>query len=461
MGNISVKELGRQRLLRQILCFVLPLIATSVLQLLFNTADTVVVGRFGGDTPEECEAALAAVGSCGSLINLVVNLFLGLSIGAGVCVARAFGAEDHASVSRTVHTAIPLAAVLGVLVTLIGFFGASTFLSWMGTDAAAMEQATRYMKAYFLGMPAAMIYNYCAAMLRATGDTVHPLLFLSAGGILNVGLNLFAVIVLRLGAMGVGLATAASNWLACILVLIYMLRRGGVCHVEPRKLRITGSTLRAMLYIGIPAGIQSSLFSISNVLIQTAVNSFGSTALVAANTAASNLEGYIYTVQNAFAQAALTFVGQSVGARNSARAHRATVLCCACVTVAGLTLGALTRLCGDALLSIFIPENPEAVAIGLLRLSSVVIPYFLCGLMEVGCNALRGLGKSLQPMIVSLIGACALRIVWIYTLFRWFPSIEMLFLSYPVTWTVTALVQFILYAFYKRRADRDLAAPAT
>lgn len=437
-------------LLAQILSFVVPLIATSVLQLLFNTADAIVVGRFGGDTPEACEAALAAVGSCASLITLIINLFLGLSVGAGVCVAQSYGAEDRDAVHATVHTAVPLSAVLGLAVTVIGFFGAPVFLRWMGTDTAAIDQATRYMQAYFIGMPAAMVYNYCAAMLRGVGDTVHPLLFLTAGGVLNVGFNLVAVIVFRMGAMGVGLATALSNWVACIMILMFMLRREGACHLELKHLRFSRAVLRRMLYIGVPAGIQSSLFSISNVLIQSAINSFNSTAFVAANTAAINIEGYIYTVLSAFAQATLTFVGQSMGASDPVRAHRATLQCTLCVLFGGFSLGLLARLLGGVLLSLFIVDNPTAIALGTVRLTYIGIPFFLCGLMEVGCNALRGIGKSLQPMIVSLLGACVLRIVWVYTLFRWFPSAEMLYLSYPVTWFITTAVQYLLYFIYKR-----------
>lgn len=452
-----ISSQDRPRLLRQILLFVLPLIATSVLQLLFNTADSIVVGQWGGDTPEECEAALAAVGSCGSLINLIVNLFMGLSIGAGVLVARGVGARDERSVDETVHTSVLLSLVLGIVVAVIGFTFSGTFLVWMGTTAAALEQATLYMKAYFLGIPAAMIYNYCAAMLRATGDTVHPLAFLTAGGVLNVGFNLLAVLVLRLGAMGVGLATAASNWLACILVVVFMLRKKGLCHLDVRRLRLHTDILKKVLYIGIPAGVQSSLFSISNVLIQSSINSFQSTAVVAGNTAGSNIEGYIYATQNAIAQAALTYVSQYMGAKRPDLAHRAAMLCTVCVTVAGLAVCGVAVLFGHTLLGLFNPGNEAAIEVGMTKMSITTVTHFLCGLMEVGCNSLRGLGKSVQPTVVALIGACGLRILWIYTAFAWFPTLEVLYMSYPVTWAVTALTQYTFYSLRIRKVKRVFA----
>ncbi len=449
--TVSASEEAQPHLLRQVLAFSLPLIVTSVLQLLFNTADSIVVGRWGGDTPEACEAALAAVGSCGSLISLIVGLFLGLSAGAGVLVARGIGAKDEAQVDRIVHTTVPLSVILGLGVTVIGYVFAGTFLSWMGMPAAARQEAVPYMKAYFLGMPAAMVYNYCAAMIRATGDTVRPLLFLSAGGVLNVLLNLVAVLVFRLGAMGVGIATAASNWLACLLIIIYMIRKKGVCHLDVKRLRMSADVLRRVLFIGVPIGVQSMLFSVSNVLIQTAVNSFDSTAFMAGNSAVSNVEGYVYAVQNAFAQAALTYVSQAMGAKRPDLAHRAAMVCTVTVAAAGILLCSAFVLLGRQLLSLFIPDNEEALLLGLSRMKISTTAHFMCGLMEVGCCSLRGLGKSLSPTVIALLGACALRVVWIYTVFAWFPTGNVLYLSYPVTWSVTALIHYIAYAAQAKR----------
>ncbi len=441
--NPSVDK--QPHLLRQILAFSLPLIVTSVLQLLFNTADSIVVGRWGGDTPEAREAALAAVGSCGSLISLIVGLFVGLASGAGVLVSRGVGANDAKRVDRVVHTAVPLAMILGVFVTAVGFAFAETFLTWMGMPAAALAEATPYLRAYFLGMPAAMVYNYCAAMIRATGDTVRPMIFLTAGGVLNVLLNLVAVLVFRLGAMGVGIATAASNWLACLLIIIYMVRKEGLCHLDFHRMRFSGTVLQRMLIIGVPIGIQSVLFAVSNVLIQTAVNSLDSTAFMAGNSAVSNVEGYVYTVQNAFAQAALTYVSQAMGAGRTDRAHRAAMVCTATVTVAGVVLCGAFVLLGRPLLSLFIPDNEEALLLGLSRMKISTVAHFMCGLMEVGCCSLRALGKSVSPTVISLFGVCFLRVAWIYTVFAWFPTGTILYLSYPVTWSVTTLVHYIAY----------------
>ncbi len=456
--EIVLPKNDRPRMLRQILLFALPLIATSILQLLFNTADSIVVGQWGGDTPEQCEAALGAVGSCGSLINLIINLFMGLSVGAGVLVAHGVGGKDDRLIDDTVHTSLTLSVILGIVVTVVGFTFAGTFLTWMGTPGAVLPEATRYMKAYFLGMPAAMVYNYCAAMLRATGDTVRPLIFLTAGGLLNVVLNLIAVLVFRLGAMGVGIATAGSNWLACILILIFMLRKRGACHLDVRRLTLRGDILKRVLVIGIPAGVQSTLFSISNVLIQSSVNSFGSTALVAGNAAGSNVDGYIYATQNAFAQATLTYVSQYMGAKRPDLAHRAAMTCTVTVAVAGLAVSGTVLALARPILLLFVPANEAALLIALNRMKITTATHFLCGMMEVGCNSLRGTGSSLTPMIVSLLGACGLRILWVYTLFVWFPEPAMLFLSYPVSWAVTAAVQYLLYGIRMRKLKRQAAA---
>lgn len=445
-------------MLSKIILFSLPLVATAVLQLLFNTADAVVVGRWGGKTPQECEVALAAVGSCGALTNLIVNLFMGLSIGAGVCVAHAIGAKQYEDVSRVVHTAVLASLFGGAVVTAIGIGMAPTFLLWMKTDPAVLEEAVPYMRAYFCGMPASMLYNYCASMLRSSGDTVRPLAFLSAGGIVNVGLNLIMVIVFEAGALGVGVATAASQWVSCILVVIFMMRTSGPCRLEWKRLKIDFGKLRKIVTIGLPAGIQGALFSVSNVLIQSAINSF-SPVVVAGNTAASNLDGYIYATQNAVSQSALTFVGQNWGAGKTDRVRKSVFYCSATVAVTGLLVGLLMVGFGKPLLGLFAPESPAAVEAGMVRLTVLGCTYFLCGLMEVASGAMRGLGKSVTPMFVSLIGSCALRIVWIYTIFALSPTLMTLYLSYPITWVLTALVHYICFFFtYRALTRRSLAA---
>lgn len=440
----QAKDFTTGPILSQILLFALPLVATSILQRLFNTADTVIVGRFSG-TPAECETALAAVGSCGSLIELIVCLFMGLAMGAGVCVAHDVGAKHDKDASRVVHTAVITACVCGVIVTVFGMIMARPLLVLMGTgngDEAVLNQAVLYMRAYFLGVPASLIYNYCASMLRSTGDSVRPMIFLSVAGAVNVIFNLITVVGLHMGAMGVGLATAISQWIACILVLIFMFRTSGVCRLELSKLRIDRKKLKKIVMLGIPAGIQSSLFSISNVLIQSSMNTFGK-VVIAGNTAASNLEGYIYITQNALYQTALTFVGQHVGARKYERLKKCILWCVVVVTVIGLILGGCVFLFGKYLIGIFAPGNEEVIAAGLKKLSITGLTQFICGLMEVGCGVMRGFGKSIVPMFVSLIGSCALRLIWVWTIFAMFPSPETLYISYPITWIITACAHYV------------------
>ncbi len=440
-------------LLRQILFFTFPLIATAVLQLLFNTADTVVVGRWGGDTPEECANSLAAVGSCAALITLIVNLFFGLSVGSGICVAQGIGAGQKEDVEKYVHTSVLASTIAGAIVTVIGLVFSRTFLSWMGTDDTILDEATLYMTAYFCGMPANMLYNYCASMLRSSGDTVHPLIYLSAAGVVNVILNLVTVLVFRWGALGVGVATAVSQWISCILTVWFMMRTDGPCHLDLHRLRIDGKKLKRVVLLGIPAGIQSTLFSISNVLNQAAVNSFGPT-IVAGNTAASNLDNYVYATQNALYHTTLTFVGQNAGAMKYHRMKKSILYCVAVVAAVGLLVGGAVLVFGEPLLHIFAPENEDVVQAGLVRLSIVCLPYFLCGWMEVGCGALRGLGKSLTPMIVSLIGACLLRVVWIYTVFAAVGTPESLYVAWSVSWGATAAVQFLFVFLTLRKLKK-------
>ncbi|MBE6550706.1 MAG: MATE family efflux transporter [Ruminococcaceae bacterium] len=450
MDKRKARDFTEGALLPQLLMFALPLIATSVLQLLFNTADIIVVGRWGGATPEECETSLAAVGSCGSLINLLVNLFMGLSIGAGVCVAHGIGAKQYEDVKKVVHTSVVAAVAAGAVVTVLGITAARPLLVLMGTDAAVLDEAVLYMIAYFCGMPACMVYNYCAAILRSSGDTVRPLGFLSVAGVINVVLNLIMVLVFHLGAVGVGIATAVSQWVSCALIISFMMKTDGVCRLEIKSLRIDIAKLKRILALGLPAGIQSTLFAVSNVLIQSSINSFGK-VFVAGNTAASNIEGYSYVIQNSMYQAAITFVGQNEGAKNYKRLVKCVFMCVSCVTVLGLFFGVGIYLLGEPLLSIYAPENPEAIGYGVMRLAFISLPHFICGLMDVGSGIMRGLGKSLVPTLVSLIGSCALRVVWVYTVFAYFGTPESLFVSYPITWFVTGCVHYVMCFFEIRK----------
>lgn len=454
MKKDTSKDFTQGPLLSQILLYTIPLVATSVIQLLFNTADTIVVGRWGGATAEECEIALAAVGSCGALTNLIVTLFMGLSIGAGVCVAHGIGAKQYEDVSRVVHTSVIMASIGGVIVTVFGIIMAEPLLALMGTEPDVLKEAAKYMRAYFCGMPALMLYNYCAAILRSAGDTVRPLSFLGVSGVVNVGLNLVMTLVFHLGAMGVGIATAASQWVSCVLIIIFMLRTEGICKLELSRLRVDKIKLKRIISLGLPAGIQSSLFSLSNVLIMSSINSFGK-VFVAGNTAASNLEGYVYVIQNAFYQAAVTFVGQNDGARKYDRLKKCALLCTILVAVMGAFFGNLVYAFGESLLRVYIPKNTVAVGYGMIRLSFICVTYFLCGIMEVGSGIMRGMGKAMSPMLVSLVGSCAFRIIWIYTVFAANHTPQTLFFSYPVTWIITASVHYIMSFFVLKKRVRE------
>ena len=439
-------------LLPKVLAFSGPLILTGILQLLYNAADIVVVGRFAG--PQ----ALAAVGSTGALINLLVNVFMGLSVGASVVVARAYGAGDNRSVSTGVHTAITVAGVAGVLVGVLGFVASHPLLKWMGSPDDVLDMATLYMKIFFVGMPANMLYNFGAAILRAVGDTRRPLYYLTVSGILNVLLNLVLVIGFHLGVAGVAIATVASQVMSMTLVMICLIRSDGPIHLNLRKLRIHLSQLGEIVRVGLPAGLQGSLFSISNVLIQSSVNSFGS-LVMAGNSAGSNLEGFVYTSMNAIHQADLTFASQNLGAGQFKRVRRVMWVCLGTVTAIGLSMGLVFLLLGNQLVSIY-NSDPGVIRYGMVRLEIILPTYFLCGLMDVMVGQLRGVGYSIMPMIVSLTGACLLRVVWIYTVFAANPTLEVLYISYPISWFITFATHFACYMIWGRKRLKRMEAAA-
>ena len=440
------------RLLPKVLAFSGPLILTGILQLLYNAADIVVVGRFAGSQ------ALAAVGSTGALINLLVNVFMGLSVGASVVVARAYGAGDNASVSTGVHTAITVAGVAGVLVGVLGFVASHPLLKWMGSPDDVLDMATLYMKIFFVGMPANMLYNFGAAILRAVGDTRRPLYYLTVSGILNVLLNLLLVIVFHMGVAGVAIATVASQVMSMTLVMICLIRSDGPIHLDLRKLRIHLSQLVEIVRVGLPAGLQGSLFSISNVLIQSSVNSFGS-LVMAGNSAGSNLEGFVYTSMNAIHQADLTFASQNLGAGQFKRVRRVMWVCLGTVTAIGLGMGLVFLAFGNQLVSIY-NSDPEVIHYGMTRLKIILPTYFLCGLMDVMVGQLRGVGYSILPMMISLTGACLLRVVWIYTFFAANPTLEVLYISYPVSWLITFATHFVCYMIWGRNRLKRMEAAA-
>ncbi len=437
----------------KLLLFALPLMASSLLQLLFNAADVVVVGRYAG------KEALAAVGSTSSLINLLVNLFVGLSVGANVTAARYLGANDREGVSATVQTSITIALASGLVLTLIGSLLSRQMLVLMSSPADVIDLAALYLKIYFLGMPANMLYNFGAALLRAQGDTRRPLYFLSIAGAVNVALNLVFVICFHLSVAGVALATIISQYISAALVLICLVRDQGALHLELGKLRIDSRVLRRILQVGLPAGFQGTIFSISNVVIQSAVNGFGSTAIVAGSSASSNIEGFVYTSMNAFYQTALTFTSQNYGACQCRRVDRIFAMCAAYAAGFGLVLGNLAYFFGHPLASIYAPGDEEVIAQAVVRLGVICTTYFLCGLMDVPVGVLRGIGYSVVPMVVSLVGACGLRLLWVAFVFPNFRTPAVLYLSYPASWVITAACHLVFFLRVRKRAYARVQSP--
>jgi len=434
----------RGPLLKNMIGYTVPIILTGWLQLLFNAADLVVVGQANGSN------SLAAVGATGAITNLIVNLFIGLSVGAGVMVAHGLGGNDEQAVHRTIHTAIPAAAVSGLFLTVVGVGLSRTFLVWMDTPENILPLSTLYMQIYFGGMVFNMIYNFASSILRAAGDTRSPLIFLTISGVINVALNLFFVYVFHMNVEGVALATVISQAVSAVLVVYTLMRRTDACRLELKKLRIYKPQLLRMIRIGLPAGIQGSMFSISNVMIQSSINSFGD-VVMSGNTAAGNIEGFVYTAMNAFHQTAVNFTGQNVGARQYDRVRRILWTSLGCVGVAGLALGTLMYAFGPQLLSIYISDSPEAIRYGLIRMQYICAIYFLCGLMDVSTGALRGMGASLVPMVISVLGVCGIRLLWIYTVFKAYPTTECLYLSYGVSWVVTFAAQFAAFWWVYRK----------
>ena len=429
--------------------FTVPIILTSLLQLLFNAADLVVVGQFCGSM------SVAAVGATGALTNLMVNFFIGLSIGTGVAVAHGIGSREDREVHCIVHTALPLSLVSGLVLTVLGVAFSRTFLHWMGTPDTVLPLSAVYMEIYFGGVTFTLIYNFSAAILRAAGDTKSPLLFLFIAGVVNVVLNVFFVLVCQMNVAGVALATTISQAISAVLVTMALMRRNDACKLDLKKLHFYKPQLRKMIRIGLPAGIQSSLFSISNVLIQSSINSFGD-VLMSGNAAASNIEGFVYVCLNAFHQTAVNFIGQNAGARQYKRVYRILWICLACVTVVGIVTGSLAYVLGPKLLAIYITDSPEAIAYGLTRMAFICLPYFLCGLMDVSTGALRGIGASLTPMLISVLGVCGFRVLWIYTIFQMpaYHTPQCLYISYAVSWILTFLCQMAVFIVFFRREER-------
>lgn len=432
-------------LFKSTIIYTVPIILTGILQLLFNAADLVVVGQYCGSV------SVAAVGATGSLGGLIVNMFIGLSVGAGVAVAQAIGAKDDSRVHDTVHTAIPTALIGGVVMTIVGVCFSEQFLIWMGTPDEVLVLSSVYMRIYFSGMIPNLIYNFGSAILRASGDTRGPLVYLTSAGVLNVLLNLFFVIVFKMDVAGVALATILSQTLSAVLVMAALIRRSDSCRFEFRKMRIRRKPLLEILRIGIPAGIQASLFSISNVIIQSSVNSFGKVIMSGAS-AASSISGFIYTSMNAFNQTALNFAGQNVGAKKYERVKKIMLVCLLYVSIVGIVLGIIAVTFAHPLLSIYITDSEESIGYGTTWLMVVCLPYFICGCADVMTGLMRGMGLSVPPMLITVIGICVMRVVWIFTIFRIpeYHTLECLYLSYPISWLLTFAAQIVCFIIFRK-----------
>lgn len=443
-------DMTQGALLPKIIRFAIPLMLTGVLQLFYNAADVVIVGRFAGST------ALAAVSSTGALINLIINVFMGLSLGASVLVGQAYGAGKYKDVNDVVHTTIGMALVCGAIVTVLGVCFGKPLLAMMDTPAEVLELSSLYVIIYFSGSIFNLVFNFGAAILRAVGDTRRPMYYLILSGLVNVILNLIFVVGFHMSVAGVALATVISQVVSAVLVVICLMRTHGAIHLDWRKLRIRREFALKLIKIGLPAGLQGAIFSFSNVLIQSSVNSFGSNAM-AGNGAAANIEGFVYTAMNAFYTTALTFTSQNLGARKTERLSRIMWTCQACVFLFGFVLGMLVYSFRVPLLSLYCTEW-EVVEMGMKRNQIMLTTYFIAGMMDVLVGALRGMGNSFVPMIVSVLGVCAFRVLWIFTVFAAYRSLTVLYLSYPISWTITGLAHLISYLITKKKITRRIQA---
>lgn len=433
-------------MLGNIIKFVIPLILGNMLQLLYNAADLIVVGRFAGSN------ATAAVGATGSINTLFVNLCIGLSIGASVIVSRRIGAKDDVGTHRGVHTAMGLGAVSGLVGMVLGILFSKPLLVLFGTPAGeVLDGATLYMRIFFLGLPASMVYNFGAAIMRAAGDTKRPLYILSASGIVNVILNLVFVIAFHMGVAGVAIATSVANYISSIAVVVCLSRTHEAYRLNIKKIRFYKAELVETLKIGVPASIQSSVFSIANMVIQGAINSFGAEAM-AGSAAASNIEGFTYTAMNAFYQAALTSVSQNYGAKNEKRIYRTMWICVASVVVVGFSIGLITTIFATPLLRIYITDSKEAIDFGIMKIYYLGLPYFLCGIMEVLAGALRGIGHSNIGMVNSIIGACGLRILWVQFMLPLSHTPQNLFVCWPISWIAVIIAHIICFMVVRKHS---------
>ncbi len=437
-------------LLRKLIAVSLPLALSGILQLLFNAADLIIIGQFS-DTGTQ---SLAAVSSNVALINLVINVVIGLSIGTNVVMSQAIGSGDEKRAQNTVHTSVLVALISGIAVGLVGVFCARYFLVWMKTDAEILDKATAYLSIYFIGTPANVLYNFGASILRAKGDTKRPLIYLTIAGIANVALNLVFVIVAKLDVKGVAIATVVSQYVSCILLVITLMKEKGACKLALKKLRIHKSEFVQILKVGLPSGILNSFFSVANVLIQSNLNMFGY-SLVAGSSTSSNLEGFVYTSMNAVSNATVTFAGQNYGAKKLDRIKKTAVEASLMIIVVSL-LWTLVLLTAGQYIAKLYTQDPIVIQYACERMKIILPIYFVCGIVEVLVGCMRGMGYSLTPMIANFFCICVFRIVWIYTACKAYPSPQMLYMSWPISWILNIVVDGVILAVIFRQVKTKM-----
>lgn len=454
MNNNSTKkyqiDMCSGPIVSKLLLFAGPLMLSSILQLLFNAADVIVVGKFAGDN------SLAAVGSVGPVTNLIINLFLGLSIGSNVLASRFYGAKDEKHFKTTLHTSMSISTILGIILGAVGAILTRQILIWMSSPAEVIDLATIYLRIYFIGIPAQSVYNFGSAILRAVGDTKRPMYYLSIAGVVNVILNLIFVVPLHMDVAGVAIATVASQYISAFYIVRCLMKEEGILRLELRKLSVDMATLLRITQIGIPASLQGVMFSFSNIIIQSSINSFGA-VVVAGNSAGSNIEGFVYMPMNAFYHACMSFVGQNMGGKTFERINPIVVRAELLVMAVGLGLGNLLYYFGYPLLSLY-TDSEAVMEAGIIRLFYILLTYCLCGMMDVMVGAIRGLGYAIMPMIVTLVGVCGVRLFWIFTFFRLprFHEVKYLYLTYPFTWAITFCAHVICFIIVRKKLDKSV-----
>lgn len=442
------KDMTSGSLFKSMLYFAIPLMATGVLQLLYNATDLIVVGRFAG--PE----ALSAVGSTGAVTNLIINLFIGMSLGAGISISRYYGAKNYESIQKTVHTGITIAAIGGVFLAILAFFIVRPLLTLMQTPTDVIDMAVLYMRIFFVGMPFNLIYNYGSSMMRAVGDTKRPLRFLAISGLVNVILNLIMVIVFDMSVAGVAIATVTAQVISACFVLNCLMKKSNILKLEIKKLRIHKAQLKQIMRIGIPAGIQSSLFSISNVVVQSSVNSFNNAMITAGNAASANLEGFMFVATNSVTQGAMTAAGQNMGAKKYDRVKKNIFISIALALLVSFTIGLILRTFAEEAIMLYNNTDAEVISVGVLRLTFMTTAYVTCALMDVMTGQLKGMGYYILPTVISFCGVCLFRIAWVALVFTKYPTVGTIYWLYPISWLLSAFFLAILLVVAVKRLPK-------